>query len=263
MLFERACQWGLIIASAILFSASVVLTIFWSLSMSAMGGMAMLGGWTMSMMWMGMPGQTWPGAATLFLGMWVVMMVAMMFPSLVPMLLRYRQNVCETGRTCLGLLAVLVGLGYFFVWSAFGLTVYLMGVTLAMLEMQVPALSRAIPMVAGAIILMAGAFQFTPWKARHLSCCRVSLSCGHPLPASVGTAWRHGLRLGVHCGICCAGLVAILLVIGVMDLRAMAIVALAITAERLSAAGERIARFFGAVIAGTGIFLIARATGVG
>jgi hypothetical protein len=42
--------------------------------------MPMPGGWTMSMAWMRMPGQTWPGAAASFLGMWVVMMVAMMLP---------------------------------------------------------------------------------------------------------------------------------------------------------------------------------------
>jgi predicted metal-binding membrane protein len=47
-----------------------------------MGEMPMPGRWTMPMAWMRMPGQTWPGAAASFLGMWVVMMVAMMLPSL-------------------------------------------------------------------------------------------------------------------------------------------------------------------------------------
>ena len=56
----------------------------------------MPGGWTMSMAWMRMPGQTWPGLAVAFLGMWIVMMVAMMLPSLVPMLWRYRQAVGRT-----------------------------------------------------------------------------------------------------------------------------------------------------------------------
>ena len=71
--------------------ASAAVTIAWGASMSAMGGMPMPGGWTMSMTWMRMPGQTWPGAAASFLGMWIVMMVAMMLPSLVPMLWRYRE----------------------------------------------------------------------------------------------------------------------------------------------------------------------------
>ena len=65
--------------------------------MSAMGAMPMPGGWTMSMAWTRMPGQTWSGAAASFLGMWVVMMVAMMLPSLAPMLWRYRQAVGRTG----------------------------------------------------------------------------------------------------------------------------------------------------------------------
>jgi predicted metal-binding membrane protein len=67
--------------SALLFAASAAATIVWCASMSAMGEMPMPGGWTVSMAWMRMPGQTWPGAAASFLGMWVVMMVAMMLPS--------------------------------------------------------------------------------------------------------------------------------------------------------------------------------------
>ena len=69
--------------SALLLAASVAVTIFWSASISAMGEMPMPGDWTMSMAWMRMPGQTWAGAAASFLGMWVVMMVAMMLPSVV------------------------------------------------------------------------------------------------------------------------------------------------------------------------------------
>src|SRR5450432_53612 len=83
--------------AALLFGASTVATVAWCGSMSATGGMPMPGGWTMSMAWMRMPGQTWPGAAASFLGMWVVMMVAMMLPSLLPMLRRYRTAVGTGG----------------------------------------------------------------------------------------------------------------------------------------------------------------------
>ena len=79
------------------------------------------------------------------------------------------------------------------------------------------------------------------------------------MPADVDAAWRHGLRLGLHCSYSCAGLTAILLVLGVMDLRAMVVVTAAITLERLAPAGERVARAIGAVIVGAGLFLIARA----
>src|SRR6185503_7778831 len=131
--------------SALLFAASAAVTIAWCASMSEMGGMPMPGDWTMSMAWMRMPGQTWPGAAASFLGMWVVMMVAMMLPSLIPMLWRYRQAVGRTGEARLGRMTALVGVGYFVVWTVFGMAAFPLGVALAALEMQQPALARAVP----------------------------------------------------------------------------------------------------------------------
>ena len=249
--------------SALLFVASAAVTIVWCGSMSAMGEMPMPGGWTMSMAWMRMPGQTWPGAAASFLGMWVVMMVAMMLPSLAPMLWRYRQAVGSTGEKRLGLLIVRVGVGYFFVWTVFGMAAFPLGVALAAIEMQQPALARAVPIAVGVVIVIAGALQFSAWKARHLACCRELPERGRKLPADTGTAWRHGLRLGLHCSQCCFGLTAILLVIGVMDLGAMALVATAITLERVAPAGEHVARAIGVVVVGAGLFLIARAAGLG
>lgn len=249
--------------SALLFTASSAATVAWCASMSGMGEMPMPGGWTMSMAWMRMPGQTWPGAAASFLGMWTVMMVAMMLPSLVPMLGRYRQAVGRTGETRLGRLTALAGVGYFSVWTALGMITFPPGVLLAAATMRQPALSRAVPLAAGAVVLIAGALQFTPWKARHLACCRRSPGRGRTLSADAGTALRHGLRLGLHCAHCCAGPMAILLVLGVMDLRAMAVVTAAITAERLAPAGEHVARALGAVAVVAGLFLIARAAGLG
>jgi predicted metal-binding membrane protein len=249
--------------SAVLFATSVVVTIFWCASMSAMRDMPMPGGWTMSMAWMRMPGQTWPGAAASFLGMWIVMMVAMMLPCLVPMLWRYRQAVDRTGPTRLGWLTALVGVGYFFVWTGFGMVTFPVGVVLAQLEMELPEAARAVPVAVAAVVLIAGTFQFTAWKAHHLACCRGAPGRGCHLQADAGTAWRHGLHLGLHCYYCCAGLMTILLVIGVMDLRAMAVVTAAITAERLAPAGEQVARAIGVVVIGVGFFLIARATGLG
>src|SRR5213595_2103775 len=121
MATERASRQAFLGVSALLFAASAAVTIAWCASMSAMREMPMPGGWTMSMAWMRMPGQTWPGAAASFLGMWVVMMVAMMLPSLVPMLLRYREAVGRAGETHVGWLTALVGVGYFAVWTMFGM----------------------------------------------------------------------------------------------------------------------------------------------
>jgi predicted metal-binding membrane protein len=156
-----------------------------------------------------------------------------------------------------------VGVGYFFVWTVFGMAAFPIGVALAAIEMQHSALARAVPMTVGVVVLIAGLLQFTAWKARHLACCRELPGRGRTFPAEAGTAWRHGLRIGLNCGYCCGSLMMILLVIGVMDLRAMAVVTAAIAVERLAPAGERVARAIGIVVVATGLFLIARAAGLG
>jgi predicted metal-binding membrane protein len=255
---ERNAEHTFLAVSSLLFAASTTVTIVWCASMSAMGGMPMPGGWTMSMAWMRTPEQTWAGAAASWLGMWVVMMVAMMLPSLVPMLLRYREAVASAAGTRLGLLTALVGMGYFGLWTLVGTVALPVGFALAEAEMHYPALSRAVPTALGLIVFIAGACQFTAWKAQHLACCR-NREGGR---ADAGTAWRYGMRLGLHCSCCSAGLTAILLVMGVMDLRVMAVVTTAITAERLAPAGERVARATGVIAICAAVLLLARAAGL-
>ncbi len=256
MAFERIYRQSFFGLSALLFAASTAITIVWSASMSTMKDMQMPGGWSMSMTWM--PGQDWSGAALSFLGMWVVMMISMMMPSLVPMLLKYRQSMGAKSSGRLDLLSMLVGAGYFFVWTVFGIAVFPLGVALTKAEMQLPALSRAVPVAVGLVILSAGLLQFTRWKKYQLACCRTE-GCNMIKSVSAGAAWLQGMRLGLHCVQCCFGLMIILLVVGVMDLRMMAVVAVAITAERLAPAGVRVSQTTGVLAAVAGLFLIARA----
>jgi predicted metal-binding membrane protein len=254
---EPASQRIFFTISALLFTTSALLTILGCHSMSAMPGMPMAGGWMMSMTWMRMPGQTWPGAAASFLGMWVVMMIAMMLRGLMPALVRYRLAVVGMSETRLGWSTAFMGAGYFFVWIVFGMTIFPLGVALATVAMQRPSLARAVPIATGIVVLLAGAFQFTARKAHHLACCRQSPA----LRAEARTAWQHGLKLGLHCSYTSAGLTAILLVLGVMDLRAMAATTFALTIERLAPAGERVAQAIGVVVVAAGLFLIGRAAG--
>jgi len=187
-------------AAALIFAVSAAVTIVWCASMPA------------SMVWMRMPGQTWLGAAASFLGMWIVMMVAMMLPSLAPMLWRDHQSVGGT---------LLVGTGYFLVWATIGLAVYPIGVAIAALDFP-----RAI---AVAVVIGLGvSIQFATWGTR----CPT-------FPMDGTTHWRHGVRLGLSCGYCCAGLMAILLVVGVSDLRAMALITVAVTVVRLVPGARR------------------------
>jgi predicted metal-binding membrane protein len=250
-----AANRGLLGASAVVFAASAITTVRWCGSMASMPGMEMPGGWTMSMACMRMPGQTWLGAAATFIGMWVVMMVAMMLPVLVPALVRYRAAVnCAAGARLAGLTTI-VGVAYFAVWTLCGVAAFAMGVVLAEIAMWVPAVSTAMPVAAGVVVATAGILQFTAWKTRELTHCRTVRP--REYTANAGVAWRHGLRLGFHCLQCCAGLTAVLLVIGVMDLRAMAIVTALIAAERLAPVGLRTAQAIGALTIAGAIWLIA------
>lgn len=211
----------------------------------------------MTMTWM--PGQDWFCAALSFLGMWIAMMIAMMMPSLVPMLLCYRQSIAAQRNERAGLLTVLVGAGYFFVWTVFGIVAYPLGIALATATMHLPVLSHTVPVLVGMIVFISGLLQFTGWKAKQLASCRKADSCSSLVPAGMGTAWQQGLRFGIHCCQCCFGLIIILMIIGVMNLRMMALVAAAITAERLAPARIPIAQTTGTLVAGAGLFLIARA----
>ncbi len=224
--------------------------------------MRMPGGWTMSMAWMRMPDETWLGAAASFLGMWFVMMVAMMLPSLVAMLLRYRRGVrVGPDASRLDGLTALVGAGYFFVWALLGAVVYPLGVALAAAEMRWPPLARAVPAATGVALLIAGCVQLSAWKARRLGCCRDATACASSPREGAPSAWRCGLRLGLDCSLCCSGLMATLLVGGVMDVGVMALVAAAITAERLGPNPVRTARAVGVMIVATGAVATARAFG--
>src|SRR4029079_3525518 len=193
---RRVHSVSFLVMSLLLLVASVMVTVIWGTSMSAMGGMLMPGGWTMSMAWMRMPGRTWTMTAVSFVGMWAVMMVAMMLPSLVPMLRRYREGVGNIARARLGWLTAVVGAGYFFVWILFGVAAFPLGVALAQMEMRQPALGRSVPFAAGVVIVLHGAFLLSTWKAKHLACFRYESAHVGPLRGDPRSAWRHGMRLG-------------------------------------------------------------------
>ena len=187
---SRRTQRRFATALALLFAASAAGTILLCSSMSQMSGMSMPGGWIMSMTWMRMRSQTWLDAGASFLLMWVVMMVAMMLPSLAPMVVQYRQSVASAAGSRLGRLTALVTLAYFFVWTAIGIVVYPLGILLANYEMHYPALSHAVPLATGIVVLLAGAFQLTTWKSRLLAHCHDVPSSGAS-PAAPRSAWRH------------------------------------------------------------------------
>ncbi|MFX1676750.1 DUF2182 domain-containing protein [Paraburkholderia sp. A2WS-5] len=247
----------LIGAAALLFAASAAATVRRYAYMAAMSGTPMAGRWMLSAIWTPMCGQTWWQAAASFASMWAVMMPAMMLPVLVPMVLRERGTWSRLPPTQSGLLMILIGAGYFMFWMLAGCAVFPLGSALAAGAIRVPALARAAPASAGALLVLASLFQFTSWKAQQLACCRTMRRCGDaPMrshaPASASAALRHGLRLGVQCGLCCGNWMAVLLVVGVMDPRAMAAITAVIAAERIAPCHVQVARIIGVagIIAG-------------
>ena len=101
----------------------------------------------------------------------------------------------DARQQALAWLTALVGLGYFLVWTVFGIVVFPLGIALAGIEMQQPTLARTVPIATAVVVLIAGALPFTAWKARQLACYREVPGHGRTLPADAATAWRHGLRL--------------------------------------------------------------------
>ena len=163
-----------------------------------------------------------PGGATTSIVMSMLMMAAMMLPSSALLLRRDRQAAARRGETRLVWRTAIVGAGYFLVWIAIGAAAAPIG----------DALAHAGRLASGLIVLGASAFQFSSWKTQELGCLQQQVG-------GTGAPFRRGLRLGIHCARCCGNLMAVLLVIGAMNLTAMAVVTMAITLERAMPAVAR------------------------
>ena len=177
------------------------------------------------------------GSLGFFLGVWVVMMAAMMFPSIAPMVLMFARiqegrRDREAGAPA-GLTALFVG-GYLVSWAAAGLVGY------ALFELGRAAFGSAFawddagPYLAGGIIIAAAVYQLTPLKDVCLRNCRSPLMflMNHSKPGRVG-AVRMGVEHGGYCVGCCWMLMAALFALGVMSLGWMAFIAALIATEKL------------------------------
>jgi predicted metal-binding membrane protein len=179
-----------------------------------------------------------PGALGFYVGVWVVMMAAMMFPSIAPMVIAYsriQQRRRERGKAHAGPVAVglFVG-GYLVAWSAFGLVAYGLLELGRALSIDALAWGEGGPYVAGAVILAAAVYQLTPAKEVCLRKCRGPLDfvMGYWKPGYVG-ALRMGVEHGAWCVGCCWALMAALFALGAMSVGWMAFVAALIAVEKL------------------------------
>ncbi len=190
-----------------------------------------------------------------FLGMWVAMMVAMMFPTIAPFVLAHRMVVKRRGGGELPTVTF-VG-GYLIVWSLIGV-VPLIGF-LAFRDLSADAAdSRWLPTLAGAILVAAGTYQFTKWKALCLRHCRSPMSflMTHDFGGGARSAFKAGVNHGAYCLGCCWALMAVLVVVGLMNLVWMAGIAIVFLAEKNWKHGVTLTKVVGAGLVGLGLAVI-------
>jgi predicted metal-binding membrane protein len=178
-----------------------------------------------------------PGTLGFFLGVWVVMMAAMMFPSIAPMVLmhvRIQDGRRERGQpVAIGATSLFVG-GYLISWAAAGLLGYAIFQLGAAISGNAFSWDNGGPYLAGAVIVGAAVYQLTPLKDVCLRHCRnpFMFIMQHWRPGRLG-ALRMGVLHGGWCVGCCWMLMAALFALGVMSLGWMAFIAALIAVEKL------------------------------
>ena len=194
-------------------------------------------------------------AIPVFLGMWVAMMVAMMFPTVAPIVLAHRMVVRKRGEGNTPTVAFIVG--YLVVWSLIG--VIPMAGFLGFRNLAADAAdSRWLPTVAGAILIGAGVYQFTRWKATCLKACRSPMGflMTHDFGGGSRSAFKAGISHGAYCLGCCWALMAVLVVVGLMNLVWMAGIALIFLAEKNWKHGVGLTKLIGSGLVALGIAVI-------
>ena len=206
---------------------------------------------------MGM-GPTMRMGATSFLAIWVVMMIAMMFPATASMNLAFArvQRDRHAGRQPSMSTWIFVG-AYLLIWTLFGVLAYLGALAASGLAQQIPWIMMNAARIGGGILVLAGLYQLTPLK-------RVCLAkCCTPLDFIHG-GWRDGstgaFRMGLEHGIYCLGsnwlLFVLLFPLGIMNIAAMAGLTVVIGAEKMFPRWERIAQGVGLALILSGILVI-------
>ncbi len=208
---------------------------------------------------MAMDPAPWSAAdfARLFL-MWSVMMVAMMVPSAAPMALTFlsvnRQRRARSARVVSTWIFVL---GYVAVWTAFSLVATLAQWGLHEAALISTSMALTSPLVTGAVLIGAGVYQWTPLKKRCLTGCRSPLSfLMSRWREGAWGAWKMGLEHGSFCVGCCWVLMALLFVIGVMNLGWVAAIAAFVIAEKVVPSGDVFGKVAGAAFALAGVAVL-------
>ena len=191
-----------------------------------------------------------------FLGLWLVMMSAMMLPSVAPVAVLWTRLIsgASAGFGRVTRMSMFLG-GYLLVWAAFGAVAF---AALAGAGRLLTASPTAAKWLGVAIFITAGIYQLTPWKDWCLRHCR------SPIGALMyylgfkgrGRDARVGLHHGATCAGCCWGLMILLVAVGVMNVAVMAALAVVIFVEKLWRYGKPFAQAVGVVLVAIGVLAI-------
>ncbi len=213
---------------------------------------------SLSMQNAGTAGLTMGLSGTLFLVIWVVMMVAMMFPSAAPMILMFSKIYAGKRQQEQSFVPTWIFVSaYLLIWTLFGVVAYIVALGVEALAQNWPWLADNAGRIGGALLIVGGLYQLSPLKDVCLAKCRT------PLGFILGN-WRSGyrgsflmgLKHGGYCLGCCWLLFAILFPLGIMNVAAMAVLALLIYAEKTLPAGRRIAQLAAIALVAYGVLVV-------
>jgi predicted metal-binding membrane protein len=201
-----------------------------------------------------------PATAAAVVLMWSSMMAAMMLPSATPMVLLFAQ-LARRGGSSQAATWAFAG-AYVLAWAAFSVLAAALHWLLQRVGLVSPMMVSTSPVLTAALLVGAGVYQFTPLKTACLTRCRSPL-------AFLMAEWRKGtagafimgLRHGAYCIGCCWALMTLLFVIGVMNLPLVALLALAIAAEKLTPWGDWIGRGVGIALVMAGAWVLVAGMG--
>jgi len=208
-------------------------------SMKAGGGAAAPGSWTLA-------------HTALVFGMWTAMMAAMMLPSALPAIDQIAQRARRPAP------ALSFGAGYLLVWMAFSLAATILQRELAARGLLSQAMALRSKQMASIVLIAIGVYQLGPVKQACLTRCRAlaALVPGDARPTAT-TMLAMGLRYGLYCAGCCALMMGLLLVVGVMNAVWIAMLTLWVLAEKTLPSGGDFARVAGLGLIGWGTLSLA------
>jgi predicted metal-binding membrane protein len=191
-----------------------------------------------------------------FLGLWVVMMAAMMLPSVAPVAVLWTRLIsgASAGAGRVARMSAFLA-GYLLTWAGAGVVAFAALAGTGRLLAASPAAAR---WLGAAIFVTAGIYQLTPWKDWCLRRCRSPIGALMYYLGFTGRSRdvRVGLHHGATCAGCCWGLMIVLVAVGVMNVPVMAALAVVILVEKFWRYGKPFGRAVGVVLVAAGVLAI-------